>query len=261
MDKVLRVMVVDDDRQMVKTICDILRVKGYEPLPAFCGEEAVAKTTEDGADCVLMDIRMSGIDGIKALEMIRKNNPTLPVLLMSAFATEEQVEEAKRLGMTPVLPKPLDFQELFCFLSLFMKGERPDISQPLLYETLRSRIREELIPLLFQGANSLDGAKFQNPHSVRCWEQKGCMKAECPAYGNTEVSCWYRAGTFCGGKIQGTFVDKCGGCRQCEVFQESCPTLIEEIGEAINHLLYLLREEKDSSQKQLKNLVTANLPI
>jgi CheY-like chemotaxis protein len=42
MSEKLKVLVVDDDRRMVKTICDILRVKGYEALPAYSGEEAVA---------------------------------------------------------------------------------------------------------------------------------------------------------------------------------------------------------------------------
>lgn len=113
----LKVLVVDDNRHMVKTLCDILEVKGYEALPAYSGEEAVAKAMEDGPDCVLMDLRMPGIDGVKTLEMIREVDPTLPVLLISAFATEEQVEEAQRHGVSAVLSKPLDIQVVFCFLS------------------------------------------------------------------------------------------------------------------------------------------------
>lgn len=244
----LKVLVVDDNRHMVKTICDILKVKGYEALPAYCGEEAVAKAREDGPDCVLMDLRMPGIDGVKTLEMIREANPTLPVLLISAFATEEQVEEAQRHGVSAVLSKPLDIQVVFCFLSHLGKGERhimeskggnmPGKNQSESGETLRNRIRKEIIPILYQVART-DENRFQNPHVVSCWRKKGCEMTGCPAYGNMESRCWYLAGTFCGGKIQGTFVDKCGGCTQCDVFKESCPTLVEEVGEAVNNLTQL----------------------
>src|SRR5690242_9129965 len=117
MSKQLRVLVVDDDRRMMKTICDILQVKGYEAIPAYSGEEAVAKVKEDSPNCVLMDIKMSGIDGVEALKMIGDAVPDLPVLLMSAYATDEQIEEAKRQGAYAVLTKPIDVQGVLSFLS------------------------------------------------------------------------------------------------------------------------------------------------
>ncbi|HYS43333.1 MAG TPA: response regulator, partial [Geobacteraceae bacterium] len=85
------------------------------------GEEAVEKVKVDNTDCVLMDIKMPGIDGVEALRMIKERVPELPVLLMSAYATREQAEEAKRLGACAVLAKPADLQLLLSFLSLFRK--------------------------------------------------------------------------------------------------------------------------------------------
>ena len=61
MKEKLRILVVDDDRRMVRTICDILKVKGYEPIEAYSGEEAVVKAKEESPDCVLMDLKMPGI--------------------------------------------------------------------------------------------------------------------------------------------------------------------------------------------------------
>ena len=119
----LKVLVVDDDRRMVKTICDILRVKGYEPMDAFSGEEAVERVKIDCPDCVLMDLKMPGIDGVEALHLIKTTFPNLPVVLMSAFATPEQEEEAKRQGAYTVLTKPIDLQLLLSFLSLLRKEE------------------------------------------------------------------------------------------------------------------------------------------
>ena len=124
-------------------------------------------------------------------------------------------------------------------------------------EAICSRIREEIIPVLYHVVHD-DEITFQNPHVVHCWERKKCERVECPAYGNTEVPCWYRAGTYCGGTTQGTFVEKSGGCRQCDVFHASCPTLVEEIGEALNNLLFSLREEKTTSRKQFEKIEYLN---
>ena len=123
MSEKLKVLVVDDDRRMVRTICDILRVKGYEALPAYSGEEAVAMGKREAFDCVLMDIKMPGIDGVAALKMIKDGSPDTPVVLMSAYATDEQLIEAKRQGAATVLTKPIDFQQILSFLSLLRKEE------------------------------------------------------------------------------------------------------------------------------------------
>ena len=116
-----KVLVVDDDRRMVRTMCDILKVKGYEASEAYTGKEAVEKVKSDHPDCVLMDIKMPGINGVEALQMIKGMAPDLPVVLMSAYTSEEQVKEAKALGAETVLTKPVDLEMVFSFLSLLKK--------------------------------------------------------------------------------------------------------------------------------------------
>jgi CheY-like chemotaxis protein len=121
-----KILVVDDDQRMVKTICDILRVKGYEALPAYSGEEAVQVVNGEAFACVLMDLKMPGIDGIEALKRIKVVTPDTPVVLMSAYATKEQAEEAKRYGAVTVLTKPIDFPQVLSFLSLLREEESDD---------------------------------------------------------------------------------------------------------------------------------------
>lgn len=119
----VKVLIVDDDRRMVKTISDILKVKGYEAAEAYTGKEAVKKVKSDNPDCVLMDIKMPGMNGVEALKMIKDVSPGLPVVLMSAYATEELTEEAKQQGAYTVLNKPVDIQMVLSFLSLVRKEE------------------------------------------------------------------------------------------------------------------------------------------
>lgn len=118
-----RILVVDDDRRMVKTVCDILQVKGFDALPAYSGEEAVERAQGESFDCVLMDIKMPGIDGIEALKGIKAVAPELPVVLMSAYSTEEQAGGASRHGAYAVLTKPVDVQMVLSFLALLRKEE------------------------------------------------------------------------------------------------------------------------------------------
>ena len=117
----MKVLVVDDDKGIVKTTCDILRIKGHSPIPAFNGEEAVAKVRSEAPDCVLMDIKMPGINGVEALKQIKMMSPSLPVVLVSAYATDSLIEEATRTGAEAVLNKPLDFRVILSFLSLLDK--------------------------------------------------------------------------------------------------------------------------------------------
>jgi DNA-binding NtrC family response regulator len=139
MGEQLKVLVVDDDRRMVKTICDILFVKGFEATAAYTGEEAVEKVALEKPGCVLMDLKMPGIDGVEALKAVREAAPDLPVLLMSAYATEEQVEEAKRQGAYALLSKPLDIQGVLAFLALLRKEESILVvdDDPLFCQTLK----------------------------------------------------------------------------------------------------------------------------
>ncbi len=118
-----KVLVVDDDRRMVKTLCDIMKVKGYEALDAFTGEEAVEKVKYDRPDCVLMDIKMPGINGVETLKAIRQLSPSLPVVMMSAYSTEELESEARQNGAYAVLTKPVDVQMILAFLSLLRKED------------------------------------------------------------------------------------------------------------------------------------------
>ncbi len=119
----MKILVVDDDRRIVKTTCDILKIKGHEPIAAFSGEEGVESVRNDPPDCVLMDIKMSGINGVEALKRMKQIVPALPVVLVSAYATDDLMEEAKRAGAYAILSKPLNFPMILSFLSLLRKEE------------------------------------------------------------------------------------------------------------------------------------------
>ncbi len=120
---IMKILVVDDDQRIVKTTCDILKIKGYEAIAAYTGEEAVEMVENAPPDCVLMDIKMPGISGVEAMKRMKEIIPALPVVLVSAYATDELLAEAKQLGAYAVLNKPMNFQVILSFLALLRKEE------------------------------------------------------------------------------------------------------------------------------------------
>ncbi len=124
-------------------------------------------------------------------------------------------------------------------------------SRDLECEPILKRIREEILPL-FESAVVDDRVVFQNPHLVRCWEQLSCDRKHCPAFQKNPVRCWQVVGTYCGGKVQGQFVEKYATCRACPTFVAACPTLVEELGEHLNNMLFLLRAEKRRAQEAMR---------
>jgi len=119
----MKILVVDDDRRIVKTTCDILKIKGHDAISAYSGEEGVEAVRNEPPDCVLMDIKMPGINGVEALKQMKAIIPDLPVVLVSAYAADDLMEEAKRAGAYAILSKPLNFPIILSFLSLLSKEE------------------------------------------------------------------------------------------------------------------------------------------
>ncbi len=112
-----RVLVVDDDRMMVRTLCDILQRAGWETVGAYSGEEATGHVAQSSFTVVLMDVRMGGITGVDALRAMRERRPTLPVVLMTAYASAILLEQATAWGAARVLNKPVPINELLQLLA------------------------------------------------------------------------------------------------------------------------------------------------
>lgn len=107
-----RALVVDDDRAMVKTLADILQLEGWRVATAQSGIDAVAIAGRETFDVVVMDIRMPGMDGVDAYKAIKATQPSARVVLMTAYAAQDRIEEATREGVLRILAKPVDLSAL-----------------------------------------------------------------------------------------------------------------------------------------------------
>lgn len=141
-----RLLVVDDDRHMVKTLSDIFSLRGWEVGQSFSGNEAVEAVKAEKFDVVLMDILMPGMSGVEALRAIRASNPKVRVVLMTAYTANELIEQATREGAVKVLFKPVAVPELLTFLE--REAEAGDSvlivdDDPAFLRTLASNLTQE----------------------------------------------------------------------------------------------------------------------
>jgi DNA-binding NtrC family response regulator len=120
-----RVLIVDDDRDMVSTLADILEMHGWETLRGYDGADAIRLTADNRVDAVVMDVRMPRVDGITALRDIRAHRPNVRVVLMTAHAGPEVMTRAEEEGALTVLKKPLNLGELLSILEDAAKASRP----------------------------------------------------------------------------------------------------------------------------------------
>ncbi len=104
------VLVVDDEVGMRETVADILIGGGYEVATASNGEDALSQLRAGAFSLVLMDIRMPGRDGISVLREM--GGPPPPVVLMTAYAADEQVRAASEAGSFALIHKPVPAQRL-----------------------------------------------------------------------------------------------------------------------------------------------------
>jgi len=106
------ILVIDDDKSVRDSLKMILEYEHYEVEFAENGEKGLQCLDRFPVDVVLLDVKMSGMDGIEVLTKIRKKNEKLPVVMISGHGTIETAVEATKLGAFDLLSKPLDRDKL-----------------------------------------------------------------------------------------------------------------------------------------------------
>jgi len=107
-----RILVIDDEEDMLENCSRILRRIGYEPLTEKDPVRAVEAIERERPDLVLTDLRMPEMDGIEILRATKQIDPEIPVILFTAYATIETAVEAIKEGAFDYIPKPFSADQL-----------------------------------------------------------------------------------------------------------------------------------------------------
>ena len=107
-----RILIVDDDPDLLRLLAIRLEGSGYQPLSAQSAEKALALLAVDRPSAVITDVRMGGMDGLALFDAIRVRYPSLPVIILTAHGTIPDAVDATRRGVFGYLTKPVDPAQL-----------------------------------------------------------------------------------------------------------------------------------------------------
>ncbi len=121
MENRLKILIVDDEANLLKTLSDILQKNGYEVSVARNARAALETLGKGAFDIALLDVRMPHMDGVELLERIKEKHHGLEVIVMTAYGTIETAIRSTKLGAFAYMLKPLDVDEMLMNVQKIVK--------------------------------------------------------------------------------------------------------------------------------------------
>ena len=112
-----RVLVVDDDPEIRALLSDFLTVQHFEVKTACDAETALALFQPGRFDVLLVDFQMSGMTGLELAAVVRKQDPLIPIALITGSAKMLTAQEISQAGITRMFSKPFDLNEIGSWLA------------------------------------------------------------------------------------------------------------------------------------------------
>nr|MBN2276471.1 response regulator [candidate division Zixibacteria bacterium] len=130
MERKINTLVVDDEQIVLDSIRKLLKRDNYEVFTALSVAAALEQLKEHKIDVILTDLMMPEIDGLEFMEMVRKDHPYLPVVMITGYATINTALQATQLGAFDYIAKPFSKKELLGVLQraakLVLAADSPD---------------------------------------------------------------------------------------------------------------------------------------
>jgi len=149
MNKQHRLLVVDDEQDMLLLLGTLLKKEGFDVDTAMSGEEAISKMKDNTPDLVITDLFMGGMNGMQLMESIHSSTPLLPVIILSGQAQIRDAVKATHLGSAAFLTKPIEkeglYEQVRRALNISANGKKDNgFANDVIY---KSNVMEELINL------------------------------------------------------------------------------------------------------------------
>jgi len=108
----MKLLLVDDEERFLVTVAKLLGRKGYEPLTAQGGREALDILGRESVDVVILDVKMPGMDGLETLSEIKNRFPLVQVIMLTGHGTIDSAIEGMEKGAYDYIIKPYDLDKL-----------------------------------------------------------------------------------------------------------------------------------------------------
>ncbi len=116
-----KILVVEDDKELNKTVCSFLNHSGYEAVGCLNGMDAYDALEENIFDLIVSDIMMPGADGFEFAGNVRELNEDIPILFMTARDDIASKQRGFRIGVDDYMVKPIDLDELFLRIGALLR--------------------------------------------------------------------------------------------------------------------------------------------
>ena len=140
-----RILIVDDEKKIRNILSQILSEEGYSIQTCRSGEESLESVESFSPELILMDQNMTGMNGIEAMFKIKEKNPSITVIILTAYGSIPLAVEAMRKGAYDYLTKPFDNDELLIVVRRSLEHNRLTSEILQLKEELREKYRFENI--------------------------------------------------------------------------------------------------------------------
>ncbi len=126
-----KVLVVEDDKELNRTVCAFLNSNGYEAIGCFNADEGEEALYENTIDLIVSDIMMPGVDGFEFARNVRAINKDIPILFMTARDDIASKQRGFRIGVDDYMVKPIDLDELFLRIGALLRRAKIAASRKL----------------------------------------------------------------------------------------------------------------------------------
>lgn len=126
-----KILVVEDDKDLNKTVCSFLNHSGYEAAGCLNANEAYDALYETVFDLIISDIMMPGTDGFEFARTVRTQNENIPILFMTARDDMASKQRGFRIGVDDYMVKPIDLDELFLRIGALLRRAKIAASRKL----------------------------------------------------------------------------------------------------------------------------------
>ena len=126
-----RILVVEDDRDINRTVCAFLNSNGYEVTGCLCANDAYDAMYHTLFDLIVSDIMMPGIDGFEFAKTVRSLNENIPILFMTARDDFASKQQGYRIGVDDYMVKPIDLNELLLRIGALLRRAKIASSRKL----------------------------------------------------------------------------------------------------------------------------------
>ncbi len=116
-----KILVVEDDPRLSRSLCEQLEAEGFGTLPVYEGKMAQRAIAHGGFALVLLDLSLPAVDGFELCREIRRKDRNTPVIVLTAFGDMDSKLNAFKLGADDYIVKPVHFQELLAKVHVFLK--------------------------------------------------------------------------------------------------------------------------------------------